>query len=451
MSVRGDSLLLRCLSVPLLAILASQVAAAQEHALTAAYNASAQDLFGSLAAAPGNIVISPYSIGTAMAMALSGARGETATQMHAVLKQTLPRSAMELANASVLATLNGYDKSAAAPVCPAGTRVDGGMCRGPRATDGHCPSPLQLQGKKCIGPAQVAPSAKLVAANALMLTEFGGKVAPDYAVLLKQNYAAEIFKHAQLDEINGWVKRKTAGKIDRILNQIDPSSAAILLNAVYFKAAWQSAFAKLETQDEAFHLTPTDKVQVPTMHQVRSFAVLARPGFQAIRLPYAVSSLSLIVVVPDRVDGVSEIASRLDAGELPQVLAAISRASLTRVSLALPRFTASFKADLVPPFQAAGMSLPFDRQRADFGGMTGEPGSQGRLKIGQIAHCAMIEVDETGTQAAGATAIEIMPMSALQLPQRFWVDRPFLFYLVDDASGAILFEGRISDPRGSRT
>jgi serpin B len=448
MSARGSWLFFRCIAVALSAALGSHVTSAQEQALTAAYNASGQELFKSLAAAPGNIVFSPYSIGTAMAMALSGARGETEKQMLSVLKQTLPRSAIETTNASVLATLNGYDKSAVPPVCPTGMKVDGGTCKGPRAADG-CPYPMSAEGSQCIGSAKFPPSAKLSIANAIMLTGAGGAVSPDYVALLKDKYAAEVFKNARLNDVNAWVKRKTEGKIDKILDQLDPNAAAVLLNAVYFKAAWLSSFNKRDTLDEAFNLTPSDKVQVPMMHRTGSYAVLSQTGFRAIVLPYVVRSLSMVIVVPDKIDGARETAARLDAGGISQLLSTVRVAPPKRVLLALPRFKASYKVDLVPPFRQAGLSLPFDRLRADFSGMTGKTAGQDGLMIGQIVHRAVIEVEEEGTEAAAVTAIEMKSTSAMpsQEPEPFRVDRPFLFYLVDDATGAILFEGRISDPR----
>src|SRR5690349_9816499 len=166
--------------------LAAPVAYAQQapdqtevRALTAAYAASAQGLFSSFAAKPGNIVFSPYSVGTAMAMVLSGARGETESEMARVLRQTLPRVAIDRANASVLATLNGYDKGAAPVTCPApGMRFNGTVCEAPAAQNGACPAGYR-QGNRCVAPAHKPPSAALKAANALMLLKpKGDMIAP---------------------------------------------------------------------------------------------------------------------------------------------------------------------------------------------------------------------------------------------------------------------------------
>ena len=113
--------------------------------------------------------------------------------------------------------------------------------------------------------------------------------------------------------------------------------------------------------------------------------------------------------------------------------------------MALPRFKLEFKAELVSLFKQAGMTLPFDAGRADFSGMTGSPDR--RLAIGGIVHRAVIDVMEEGTEAAAATAVTMVRSSAPAKAEEFHVDRPFLFYLVDNTTGAILFQGRVSDPR----
>jgi serpin B len=435
-------------TVALLIALGVQNAPAQEQALTAAYNASGQDMFKRLSGASGNIVISPYSIGTAMAMALSGARGQTETEMASVLKQTLPRAAMDAANARARATLNGYDKSATPPTCPTGMKLDGRLCKGPRAQNGQCVFPARFDGKQCVASATTVPSAKLAIANALMLPKPKSMVSAQYVALLKDHYAAEVFRNAQLADINGWVKRKTEGKIDKILDQLDPSAEAVLLNAVYFKAAWLAAFDKRDTRDESFNLTESNKVQVPTMHRTAYYPVLTAEGYRAIQVAYVVQSLSMVIVVPDKVDGVGDMAVSLDARAVAKLLADMQATQPKRVELALPRFKAEYKADLIPPFKAAGMGLAFS-DAADFSGMTGRPISERGLKIDQIVHRAVVEVEEQGTEAAAATAIVMVPTAAMppKEPEYFRVDRPFLFYLVDQKTGAILFQGRISDPR----
>ena len=415
--------------------------------LTRAYNASGQQLFEQLSAAPGNIVLSPYSIGTAMAMALAGARGETEREMIEVLKHRLDRPEIDAVNAIVLSTLNSYDRSTTTPACPEGMRLNAERCEGALPANGQCIFPARREGGLCVAAPRHPPSAKLVVADALMLTRHGAVVSKDYIALLKDKYAAEVFDGAGLEQINGWVARKTEGKIDKILDRLDQSSAAVLINAIYFKAAWASTFRKEDTRADAFHLSSSAAVQVPTMHKRAYYSMVARPGYRAIRLPYVVNDLNMVVVLPDAVDGLADLAARLGTEEVAELLGALHNGQTRYVDLSLPRFKTAFKAELVTPFREAGMRLPFDPSRADFSGITGRPLSEERLAISQIVHRAVIEVQEEGTEAAAATAIEMSRTSMPPDPAPFRVDRPFLFYIVDYATRAILFQGRIVDPR----
>jgi serpin B len=383
-------------------------AAADVHGLTAAYNASGQALFEELARAPGNIVISPYSIGSAMAMARAGARGETERQITAVLKHTLALKATDAASAALLTILDGYGKSSDDPVT-------------------------------------------LRTANALMLTKHGHLIAQGYRALVHDKYSAAIHAGATLDDINGWVKERTEGRIDRILDKLpEDDSAAVLLNAVYLKAAWAFPFSRGATRDADFKLSATETVHVPTMHRRAKLSLAERPGYRAIRLDYAAPTLGMIVVLPNEVDGLATVSRTLDAGELRTLWTALGTDASSRwVALQLPRFKTAYHTSLAKAFQKAGMTLAFS-DTADFGGMTGKGTDQPGVKIGDILHRATIEVAEWGTEATAATAVSTRRRHKRRPPPiPFAVDRPFLFYIVDDASGAVLFQGRITDPRAS--
>jgi hypothetical protein len=158
-------------------------------ALTDAYNASGFALLHELSGKSGNIVLSPFSVGSAMAMALSGARGETAREMAGVLKQSLDLSTMEAANAAVLSGLRAYDKSALPPKCPPGMAPSGSRCEQAPSANGQCLGLARREGALCVAPGSTSPSARLLTANALMLTRRGDLVAGDYAALLRTNTA----------------------------------------------------------------------------------------------------------------------------------------------------------------------------------------------------------------------------------------------------------------------
>jgi serpin B len=420
--------------------------------LARAYNATGQQLFGQFAAAPGNFVFSPYSIGTAMSMALSGARGDTASEMMRVLSMRMAADAVDTANGEVLSVLNDYDHSSAPPACPPGATVNGRNCEmRPGDAANQCRYGLAFQGGRCVGPGATPPSAQLLAANALMLTRPGNLVSADYIAALKSKYAAEVFQGASLDVVNGWVARKTEGRIPKMLDKLDHDAAAVLLDAVYFKARWARVFDKKLTKDEAFHLTRSQQVNVPLMNQTGRFSLVSRGGYRALRLNYQVPELGLVIVLPDDVEGADAVARRLGANELADLFTALRDGQAMKpVAVALPRFKTEHRADLVPPFRQAGMQKAFDPNAADFSGMTGRPAAQGRLYIGDIVHRAVIDVAEENTEAAAATAVVVRPTAipvAPVTPEPFRVDHPFLFYLVEDATGMILFEGRIADPR----
>lgn len=415
-----------------------------------AYNASGLELFKQFSATPGNIVFSPYSVGTAMAMALSGARGETEREMLSVLKHNLKREEIEAANGDIIATLNGYDRSTVPPTCPPGMTLNGVRC--------ECPPSPPRAGERCsAGAAILPPSAKLLSANALMLTKRGDLISKGYATLLRDKYAAEVFQNAGLAEINGWVNRKTEGKIGKILEKLEPTSAAVLLNAVYFKSRWAVPFDERLTKDESFSLSQSRQARLPMMNRTGPNVLIARQGYRALWLPYAVPELAMVIVLPDEIEGLAEVSRRIDAKELSEMLAAL-RGAPKMVELTLPRFKAEYRADdLISTFKQAGLKLALDAQHADFSGITGQPIPPTKLYISQIVHRAVIEVAEESTEAAAATAIVLGAPTASggppapEQPEVFRVDHPFQFYIVDNVTGAILFEGRIVDPRQATT
>jgi serpin B len=436
----------------LLMLALAGVAEAQEagmmKALAHDYNASGLALYRALARRPGNVVLSPYSIGSALAMVHSGARGETEREMAAALKMSLPREAVDAANAALLNHLKGYDRTADPGYCPKGTHRAGDRCEAAPAPGGGCPPLATREGDTCVASPSL-PSATLVVANALALPKGAPGVSKAYAGVLRDSYAAAVLEGGGAADINAWVAQRTAGKIGRIVDALPHDAGPVLINAVYLKAAWHSPFALSATRDGDFSLSATARVRVPMMHQLADLALVERAGWRALRLDYAERSLSLIVVLPQEVEGIDRVAEGLDAAELTGLIAALRGARPKLVALALPRFKATSSADLAAPLQAAGMRLAFS-DAADFSGMTGGGARVAGLKIAAVKHRAVIEVDERGTEAAAATSAVMAPTSALLDPPQpvpFVVDRPFLFLVVDNASGAVLFQGRLADPR----
>jgi serpin B len=363
-----------------------------------AYNSLAQAVFRTLAKSSGNIVISPLSIGMTLAMGFAAAAGETAEEMARVLNLDGARPDFFKANADLLHHYGGGDT-------PEGQR-------------------LRL-------------------ANALVLTQHGDSVTKSFRELLTNSFAAEIFD-GDVARVNQWVAEKTEGKIERVLNGLPPDDIAVLVNAIYFKAPWAKEFNPDRTHDGGFFLSEENAVDVKMMRADRDYAIVEGAGYRALRLPYKPPSLGMIIVLPDEIEGIDAVIGVVDTAEFARLRAELERATPRPDTLWLPRFRARSEASLKPALQQAGMPLAFDWTRADFSAMTERPPAEIPVAISDILHCALIDVSEEGTEAAGATLVTFHIGGAAR---SFAVDRPFLFFIVDETTGAIVLQGKIVDPR----
>jgi serpin B len=237
--------------------------------------------------------------------------------------------------------------------------------------------------------------------------------------------------------INGWVSDVTRQRIPELLQSVDPQTVVALVNAIYLKASWQTQFSEESTSDEPFTLTSSSTVNVPTMHDSSlSTSASIGDGYQAVKLPYDGNELSMVVVVPDEGTSLADFESGLDGARLGQILDGLESAA---VDLSLPRFEASSALDLAEPLSALGVQIP--------GGDLSKVAPGVDVTIGQAVHAANITVDEKGTEAAAATAIMGLTSAPAEIVT-IKVDRPVLFVIQHDETGAPLFYGRITDPRG---
>ncbi len=364
------------------------------------YNKTGLQLYRRLKEESRNLVISPYSIGTAMSMALSGARGDTGNEMKKVLNQTIPRGRIDSANSNILEKMSRF---------------------------------------------QEGKDIELSTANALCLTPDAALVHQDYKALISTKYHAEIFRAQNVDPINAWISKKTHGKIDRILEKLSDNSVCVLLNAIYFKGLWAAQFDKKLTRPGTFYTMENKAVSVPMMHQTAKYSVAEHDDFMAVAMPYKVDSLVMVIVLPRERKGLSRVEHKLSAELVQSVLMSLESRKPSKVMMSLPRFRISFGASLIPAFQSAGIQLAFSPKKADFGGVTGQHNASGLIWIDQIQHKAFLEVNEEGSEAAASTAVEFATRSAPRVT-RFQVDHPFLFLLVDKTANAILFMGRVNNP-----
>jgi len=368
------------------------VSSAEVRDFTAAQLAFAVDLYQAVAAdEEGDLALGPGSLHTALAMIRAGARGQTAQEMDAVLRAD--DRLHELGNA--------LDRELRSRGSADGVDVD--------------------------------------IANRVWVDD-GLELQDAYVQTLTRHYGAGL---AQLDisgdpeaargAVNAWVDEATGQKIEELFptGSIEANTRLVLANALHLQADWKSPFHPARTSDEPFLLADGSWVDVPTMHYDESLPSGRREGWAAVRLPYSGEQLSMTVIVPD---DLASFEQRLDVALLEQVDAGIRPGG---IHLSLPRFTARTHLSLVE--QLAGMGMPSAFGSADFSGMARGQG----LFLAAVEHEAVVEVDEEGTEAPAASG---GAMAGSHGPT-VTVDRPFLFVVRDEPTGAVLFLGRVADPR----
>jgi serpin B len=353
---------------------------------------------------PGNLVLSPDSVAAALAMTGTGGVGPTAQEIAHTL---------HLKGPTALAAVGDLQRAITAGQAAAA------------AGDAEPPT--------------------LEIANGLFLQQ-GLLFAPAFLSGAQQRFGAapetvdfSANPTGALEAINGWVSERTKGLIPRILDSLPEGMALALANAVYLDADWQHPFKKGKTRPGVFHRT-AGEVTVDFMHQTESLRYGAGPGYKAVALPYRSSTLSLLVMLPVRQE-LGALQHHLDGRSLARIARDLAQ---TPVDLSLPRFHLNTDTELTGALKKLGMPTPFS-ESANFSRIT----TAADLKIAFVKHAADFTVDEAGTVAAAATVVGVTVKSAPRPPRdaiAFNANRPFLFFLRDDRTGAVLFAGRLIDP-----
>ncbi len=369
--------------------------------------AFALDLYRALKAQDGNLFYSPHSISVALAMTYAGARNETARQMAAVMHFTQSQDRLHPAFNALDLALNSRGKEA--------------------------------QGKD-------SQAFRLNVVNAIW-GQRGYEFLPAFLDTLGEHYGSglRILDFARDPEtsrvtINNWVSEQTESRIKDLLPKgiIDEMTRLVLTNAIYFNAAWAHPFTPQETTDGTFYLLDGSEVVAPMMRQTEMFGYAERDGLQVVELPYNGYELSMVIVLPQK-GQLARLEDELDAKTLDTLLSELTD---HKVMLALPRFKVESELGLAKMLQALGMVDAFDLARADLSGMDGTTD----LFIQDVVHKAFVDVDEAGTEAAAATAVVVGLKAAPIEPVVMTVDHPFVFFIRDIQTGAVLFVGRIVDP-----
>ena len=367
-------------------------------------------LYTQLRGRGGNVVFSPFSVRTAARMALVGARGDTAAQMRAALRVTADEETSETGSHTLLQRFQG-----------AGGRSGLALVNALWTQEGQ-----------------------------LLLADFREVVEREFQAAVHQADFRGAAERAR-QRINTWVAEQTRNRVRDLVppGGVDGTTRLVLANAVWFKDRWVSQFDPARTREEPFYLDRRRTVQAALMHQRCSVLYAPGNGFQVVDLGYFDTTLSMLVLLPDERDGLEPLEARLSS---PALRDCVARLRFQEIELFLPRFRTESGAELRLQLAALGMPLAFSRTSADFSGISGiAPPDPEALFISAVWHRAFVEVEETGTEAAAATAIAMERMAASHpappppVPV-FRADHPFLFAIRDRQSGVLLFLGRVADP-----
>jgi serine protease inhibitor len=253
-------------------------------------------------------------------------------------------------------------------------------------------------------------------------------------------------------QINAWVSDQTKDKIPELLKQgqITKDTVMAVVNAIYFKADWATAFDVALTQDRTFNLTQSSMAKVPMMHRPKAkLRTKLGPDARArwLELPYRTGEVSFLAYTRETwpptndqtVASVEELQTDIENVDLAEVVAGLTE---VESEVEMPRFSMRSRLNLVPIFKQLGVTDLFDSERADLSNISANT----KLVVDPFVHEAAVWVDELGTVAVAATASGAVATSA-SLP--ITLDHPFLFWIRDNRTGAILFSGRLADPRST--
>jgi len=283
------------------------------------------------------------------------------------------------------------------------------------------------------------PQVQLTIANSLWMHLGIDAVQASFTQMDQMYYGATVGDLAGAPaNVNAWVSTATDGLITNILPNVDYAGViAVIANVIYFKGQWTTAFDPSQTAPAPFTLADGSQVSVQMMHQSANYGYLKGANFQALRIPYGQGRMSMLLVMPDAGTSLNSllgsVTSDAIAGWVGQLQTGFG-------SVALPRFSTTYGASLVQPLTALGIQDAFcSSQQASFPGI-------GLACIGDVEHKTVVEVDESGTVAAGATTVSILPV-AVELPLfTVTLDHPFLYAIRDDKTGELLFIGTMTNP-----
>jgi serine protease inhibitor len=272
------------------------------------------------------------------------------------------------------------------------------------------------------------------------------KLQPTFEAKIKDFFNPEIQSvdletAGSMKAINDWVAKATEDRITDLI-QKPPKPPLVLINAVYFKGTWKHPFSAAQSSTGQFQRDQIGACEVTMMKQSLSAPYLATDDFQAIKLPYDGSSLEMVLILPAKGTDVISVLQKLCARSWKDTISEFSEAA---GSITLPRFKVSYRDSLVSALADLGIKAIFKPSR-DFAPMFEDPRE---FFVSGLIQQSFLRVDEKGSEAAAATEVQIRPTAMRRQSLAAFnllLDRPFLFAIVDDESGQLVFAGVLRDP-----
>jgi serine protease inhibitor len=342
-----------------------------------------------------NVIISPLSISSSLSMTLNGANGATRDAMLAALRM-----------------------------------------------NGLTPGAINNAYKNLTGTLLKVDQRVLISISNSVWTEKNFVVKKPFIDLLSGFYNAEAKSFDITDplapkQVNSWIESKTNGLIKNMVEELDPSTVMLLVNAIYFKGKWSSQFDKANTTDKSFYHSDGTSAKVPMMRQTSEFKIFKAADFTLAEFPYGQGNFVMDVIVPDEINGINNIIPLITENSLNGW---INQLALKKTDLSFPRFKYEYRKELKDILSDMGMTVAFT-DAADFSNI-----SDIDLLISLVLHQAFIETNEEGTEAAAATITGISVTSAPSDPTILNIDHSFLYIIRETTTNSILFMGRVSDP-----
>jgi len=289
---------------------------------------------------------------------------------------------------------------------------------------------------------EVDPAVTISVANSIWHRE-GFSVNPEFIKVNQDFYDAEVreaaFDQTTVDLINSWVKNKTNGKIDQVVDQIDPSLVMFLINAIYFNGNWKYKFDESNTTNHDFNLSNGSKVNVPFMNQEVTARLMLHDDFTILDLPYGRGNYSMLIFLPDEDKSIDDVMAVWNTENYTEWL---GNFEAMNVDISIPKFKFGYAKKLDDFLQSMGLTVAFDPDNADFSNIT----EAMQLYIDFVKHKSFIDVNEKGTEAAAVTSVGIGVTSIDPSYPKFIADKPFLFAIREKYTNAILFMGQVTNP-----